>query len=444
MPAISSDARFLGVDLQAVWLDMRKALQGVHQWPLLAWLTPAVPVRLLQADGSQSIWCDGVEMTQSRQRVVDAKCVAIELPETLVLRRQLTLPPMAAQDIANAVALDARSVSPFGPGEVAWGYSINALAKGSIAVEIALASRRQIQQYVSTQAERVRQATDPEVWVRGAQGVAPLVFEGFGEVQRSQQAARWRHLGYGLLGTVALLLIAIAVTPTAQLRLRAMQAVHAYDEVVGRVAPAVREREELLQSAEQLSSLAEVLVGRIEPLTLMDRLTQALPDDTALQTVKLQGGKVTILGLTGDASALMKILGEQPGLRDVRAPSAATRMPGAQKESFMIEFMLDPAHFGVQTVPPPSAPHQKTATESSAGASTQAAGATPSTPSAPVAPASASTSAPTSAPPSAARAATFGGGATFGGVPTRTAPSKDAAVTTTPTVSTAPTAPAKP
>lgn len=442
MPTISSDARFFGIDLQTVGQDVRKALQGLHQWPLLAWLTPAVPVRLLQADGSHSLWCDGAELKQPERQTVQPRCVALELPEAIVLRRQLTLPPMAAQDIANAVALDAQSASPFGLGEVAWGYSLKAPAKGAVVVEVALASRRQIQQYIHTQADRLRNAGDPEVWVLSTQGAAPLVFAGFGEAQRSRQAARWRHLGYALLGTSMLLLAAIAITPTAQLRLRAIEAVQAYEGIVGRAAPAVREREELLQSIEQLSSLAEVLAGRIEPLTLMDRLTQALPDDTALQTVKLQGGKVTILGLTGDASSLMRILGEQPGLRDVRAPSAATRMPGAQKESFMIEFMLDPAHFGVQTTPSPVAPSpsESKPSTSTPTASVDAPGTAHSS-AAPLAAANPSASAAAPASPPAARAATFGGGATFGGVTTRPAPPKEAAATTP---AAAPTAPAKP
>lgn len=421
MPTISSDARFLGVDLHSVWRDTRKALQGVHQWPALAWLTPAVPVRLLQNDGTESLWLNGAQVANGKFKASSVRCVALELPETLVLRRNLVLPAMSAQDVASAVALDAQSVSPFGAGNVIWGYSERPRGDGTLAVEVALASRNHVAQYIYAQATRLANAPDPEMWVRSTQGAAPIVFMGFGEKQRSNQAARWRHIGYGLLLSIVLLCVAIAITPTAQLRLRAIDAVRAYDSVAARAAPAVREREQLLQSAEKLSALAEVLGGRIEPLTLMDRLTQVLPDDTALQTLKLQGGKVTILGLTGNSSALMQLLSEQPGLRDVRAPSAATRIPGAPKESFVIEMVLDPLQFGVQT-----ATAQTVAPVSADAAATTPPAAVPSGLAEGVGSATPPVSAKVPAAPSSAGTATFGG-ATFGGMTARPAPPKDAA-----------------
>lgn len=421
MPTISSDTRFLGVDLHSVWRETRKALAGVHQSPLLAWLTPSVPVRLLQADGGESLWLNGAQIASDKVKPSSVRCIALELPETLILRRDLVLPSMSAHDVSSAVALDAQSVSPFGAGNMIWGYSARPGNTNSLAVEIALASKKQVAQHIDAQATRLEQASDPEIWVRSAHGASPIVFIGFGEDQRSKQAARWRRLGYGLLLLMFLLFLAICITPTAQLRLRAIDAVRAYDSVAARAAPVVQEREQLLQSAEKLSALEEILGGRIEPLTLMDRLTQVLPDDTALQTIKLQGGKVTILGLTGNSSALMQLLSEQPGLRDVRAPSAATRIPGAAKESFVIEMVLDPLQFGVQSA---------TATVVAPGAAAPAAVAASAVPPSVAAGGTAGEASSASAKLPSAQVpgvATFGG-ATFGGTaPPRPAPSKDAA-----------------
>lgn len=399
MPTFSSDARFLGVDLHSVWRDARKALQGLHQSPLLAWLTPAVPVRLLQVDGAQSLWLDGREMVGVKLKADRVRCVAMELPDSLVLRRGLTLPSMSPQDIASAVALEVQGVSPFGVGNAIWGYSVQPTSEGSIALEVALASRKQVAQYVEAHSTRLEGGAEPEVWVRGSPGREPIVFIGYGETQRNRQATRWRRIAYGFLVTIALLCAALALTPTAQLRLRALEAANAYGRLAARVAPVVREREELLQSAEKLSALAEVLNGRIEPLALMDRLTQVLSDDTALQSVKLQGAKVTIMGLTGNSSVLMQVLGEQPGLKDVRAPSAAIRTPGSQKESFVIEFVLDPQQFGVQGATVSSMPLPP-AVQAAYGSVSPGASAEP-------------LKAAPAPPPQGA--ATFGGGAAFGG-----------------------------
>ena len=78
------------------------------------------------------------------------------------------------------------------------------------------------------------------------------------------------------------------------------------------------------------------------PLKVMDLLTQALPDDTSLLGLQVQGLKVTMNGQTTNAAALMQHLSAQPGIREVRAPSAATRPLGVSKDSFSLEFTLDP------------------------------------------------------------------------------------------------------
>lgn len=406
MPSLSSDTRFLGVDFHALWRDVRKSWQSAPQWPVFAWLTPAVPVRLLQADEGESFWVGEVEQPKGAQPRQTRFC-ALELPEHSVLRRQLSVPAMGEADTASAVALDVRSISPFAADDLAWGYHAGAPRNGLRRVDVALASRKQVGQYITSQSARLDAAQAPEIWVRSPGG-APIILNGYGGNQRTAYVLRGRRVGYGLLALMALLAVAIVITPTAQLRLRAIEAVRSYDAIAQRTAPLVKQREVLLQSVEQLGSLAEVLVDRIEPLRILDKLTQVLPDDTSVQSFKLQGAKLTIVGLTANASSLMQLLGSQPGLRDVRAPSAATRIPGALKESYVIEFSLDPHLYGVVSaaesqaspkppmVPIPAAP---AARPDDAAAK---------------APASAS---PPPAPPARAAqgGATFGGGAVFGG-----------------------------
>ncbi len=349
MPPISSDARFLGIDLALVWREIRQPWLHMHRWPLLSWLTPDTPVLLLQADGGQALWLGTKHQTETT--AIKARFTAIELPEDLLLRRRLVMPAIAEADIAQAVALEAQSISPFAAQDVALTYCAQALERGSIEVEIVLASRKQIAQYLTekiqqTQQLQTMQGSAPEVWVR-ADTSAPMVLSGYGESARRAYATRRRHIGYGLVLAACALLAVAAVTPTAQLRLRAIEAVYAYDDIAQRAAPLVGRREALLQSTEQLGALSEVLAGRIEPLRVLETLTQVLPDDTSLQVFKLHATKVTITGTTANASALMQLLGKQPGLHDVRAPSAAMRSGAAGKEIFAIEFALDPLLFGV-------------------------------------------------------------------------------------------------
>lgn len=349
MQSISSDARFLGVDLKALWQEIRQSWQRSHQWPLFSWLTPAAPVLLLQADAGQSLWLgDKRQLSQPKTGKFDF--VAVELPEELILRRSFSMPLMGEADIVHAVSLEVRTNSPFVPPDLVWGYCTHSVQQGSRTIELVIASRKQIAAYLASQAGRLEGIPSPEVWVCSGK-LPPIVLAGYGEGSRNGYAIRRRRAGYALLALALVLLGCIAVTPTAQLRLRAIEAVQLYDGAMQRTAPLALQREALMQSVEKLGVLSQVLAGRIEPLRVLDKLTQVLPDDTALHSFKLQGTKVVIVGDTVNASALLQLLGEQPGLHEVRAPAAATRMPGAAKESFVIEFTLDPQQFGVVGMP---------------------------------------------------------------------------------------------
>ena len=397
MTSISSDARFLGVDFSALWREVRQPWQGMRQWPLLRWLTPAVPVLLLQADGSQSLW-HGDVLQPNPAGSPKARFTALELPEDSVLRRTLSMPVMTEADIATAVALEARTMSPFAAQDLIWGYRTYPPQRGVVQIVVVLVSRKQATQYLAAQAARLQGVVNPEVWVRTDQ-LPPVVLGGYGESLRESYATRRRRMGYGLLLSVFALLAAMAITPTAQLRLRAIEAVQSYDAIAQRTAPLVRQRETLLQSAEQLGALSEMLAGRIEPLRILDKLTQVLPDDTSLQSFKLQGAKVTIVGATANASTLMQLLGNQPGLHDVRAPAAATRTAGASKETFAIEFSLDPQLFGVVGAAVPAAIAPPSESTKAASPSTDAASKAP--PAAAPAPAAQNSSAvPTTGGPS--------------------------------------------
>ncbi|AVP58855.1 PilN domain-containing protein [Pulveribacter suum] len=400
MPLITADARFLGIDIRAGMRELRQAWAHAQRVAPLSWLTPDIPVMLLHADGGQS-WWRGLVRSAGAGNPPKPACVALELPEDLLLRRTLVLPAMSEVDASSAVALQVQAMSPFPGPDLVWGCSIQSGTDGTRQVDLALASRGQVAQYLEAQAPRLGTHATPEVWAVGAD--YPIVFAGYGESVRHARERRGRHIRYALLALAVVLASALALTPTLQLRARALQAVGAYDDLARRTAAPVRERERLMHSVEKLDVLSEMLAGRIEPLRVIDRLTKVLPDDTALQGLTLKGQKVTIHGLTANASSLMRSLGEQPGVRDVHAPSPAMRVGGPEsKENFVIEFTLDPQEFGVVSIPAVQA--------ASAPQAVVPAAAPTAPPSAASLPAPATAPAPAAAPATGRLVPSFGGG----------------------------------
>lgn len=344
MPSPSSELRLFGLDLPAVWQEIRQAWRKVLRMPALGWLGPRPVVLLHETQGRAGLWKqhgagrfvrqgDGVEGARVAFQ-------AVELPEDILLRRQLTLPSLPPEQLARAVELEAQGNSPFAPSDLVWGQAVmGAAGTGPQRVELVLASRRSIAQHLARHAGGLDQ---PEVWVRCAQaadGAFPL--QGFGEERRLGAERRgWLVLGCFVLLALALA-TAIALTPTLQLRQRALEAVAASAQLAQQARPQVAKREALLAANEQVQALEALVGNRLNPLRTMHTLTQVLGDETVLQRLQIEGSSVLIAGQTPDTAAMMQKLSAQPGFKSVRAPSAATRPAGATKETFQVEFTID-------------------------------------------------------------------------------------------------------
>ncbi|MFC5500509.1 PilN domain-containing protein [Caenimonas terrae] len=327
----SAQARF------AAWLGGVRARAG----SLRTWAAPGQAVALRHPDGSESVWQGGMRLPDGAAGKAP-KFVAVELPEEMVLRRDLLLPRMTQEDSAEAVRLEARSNSPFAAEDLAWGSVERELEGGQKSVSLALASRRHIEQFMQQRwPEMLAAARQPEVWAMSAQGV-PVVILGYGEVHRLHDASLERRWNWALAAVAVALATLVAITPTIQLRLRALEAVQAFDTVLRRVAPLVRKRDELAALNDKARALDQLAAERVDPAAVMEYLTRVLPDDTYLYSLDIQKNKITASGHTVDASAVLQKLSSDPMLKNVKAPTAVTRLPGAAKEAFVIEFTMEP------------------------------------------------------------------------------------------------------
>lgn len=333
--------QLFGLDLGRAWEELR---QKAGQSPVLKWLTPDFPVSVLYADGRQALWRDGRQVGEFGKT---AQFEAIEVPDALLLHKAIRLPPMPAVEAAKAVELEALSASPFPAADLVWGYRVGVRRKGEQtsmrAVELVLCSRPQVNAYLETQKHRLRHpARANEVWAFASDGM-PIVLKGWGELARARRGALYRRIAYALIAISLAIGAAIAVTPTSQLRLRAIEATHAYEDMQRQTGELVVEREAYMRSVEQVDVVRGLLSERAESVRLMETLTRALPDGTYLNNMNVQGLKVTLQGLTPNAATLMQALGTKTGFKEVRAPTAAVRNPAGTADTFVIELQLDPA-----------------------------------------------------------------------------------------------------
>ena len=321
----------------ASWLDRLQAACRAF----LTRLTPSANVRLVHADGSESIWRVGaipVPATDSAAAQFEAR----EIPEALFLIRRLALPRMSAENMESAILLEVRSHSPFAAEDLAWGFTAHEADVGC-RVDVAMTSRKQVQATLRARSPDAPAPDVPtEVWaVAGLR--SPVVLQGYGEGDRLNLGARGRRWNYALLTLAVALATLTLVTPTAQLALRAGEATDSFSAIMARAAPLIRKRDELSLLNDRLRAIDTAAADKVDVPAVMEYLTGALPDDTYLYSLDIKSGKVVASGHTVDASALLQRLSRDPRLRDVKSPLAVTRQPGATKEAFTVEFALVPA-----------------------------------------------------------------------------------------------------
>lgn len=372
---------FFGVDLSRLYADLVSGWRIVRRWPMFEWLTPARPVQVLGLDGVQSLWWAGdgapvpaANTAKGQSRSVPFK--ALLLAESLLLRRGLSVPQMPAESLVDALRLQAVSSSPFPATDLVWAYSTGGVKAGQIPVELILASRRQIENYRAQNLISEASHDQFEIWALAGAGRA-TVLPGFGENLRLASVARGRRLNCALVLGAVTLLVALALTPSLQLRMRAVEAVRAHEALQKQTVQLLRQREALVEAEGRVGALKENLASYVDPLVVMDQLTRALPDDASLFTLQIRGLKVSMTGQTSNAAALMQILDARPAFKEVKAPTAAVRPPGASKENFNIEFVLDPA---LLLNPPASAASAASAAPPAVAPASAASAASPATP----------------------------------------------------------------
>ena len=340
-------SKFLGVDWGSVRADLFAAWRGMLSWPVISWLWPESDVRLWLPGGGVGVsrgLSSGLISNEARARA--ARFEALLLPETLLLRKLVTLPQLQATEMAAALALEVQAISPFALDDTVWCYQSESPASSAVQAHVAVTSRKLIAQHAESNFPRLDVKTS-EVWVQqvGKKGYAAL--PGFGDARRQRQNYIWRWVSALLVLLVLALAAGIALTPTIRLYLMSAQASRALEVVAKKANPAVEQRAALLRLNEQMSGLDKLVDKPVAPLKTLSLITQALPDDTSLLSLQVQGLKVSMTGQTANAASLMKQLGSTAGLQEVKAPTPATKPLGATREQFTIDFVLDPAQLKV-------------------------------------------------------------------------------------------------
>lgn len=346
----NSEARFFGLNLRQLRSDWSSALNQMARWPVLRWLTPVYVTRIKTANGETADYVERQEQVVVKQsRPQKVRFFGFLLPQNLVLWHTMALPRLAGDASQAAIELEVKSLSPFVSDDLVWAHTALIPAAQGSTTQIVIASRKIIAQHIALIESPPPRLDSVEIWATLPQGDSLFVLKGFGEKKRRELSARWRVVNLFLVFMLAAIGFAAAVTPTAQLRLRAIKAAQDYQQLGVLAAPALQQRDLLVRFEQQTTALQAQLTQGLKPELILLRITKLLPDDTYVTQLQAKGDKFKLTGQTPNTAALMQQLGAQAGVKDVRAPNPAVKPRGAERETFNIEFTLDPSSL----TPPP-------------------------------------------------------------------------------------------
>ncbi|MDQ3159789.1 MAG: PilN domain-containing protein, partial [Pseudomonadota bacterium] len=263
------------------------------------------------------------------------------LPAASGLRRTLQLPGAARERLREVLGFEIERQTPFAASDVLFdGRVLQVRDDGQLQVELVVVPRARFDD-----ANAILGGLSS--WLAGvdladADG-RPLGINLLPESQRKVRANPWRW--WNLLFT-ALFLVGLTLGLAQVLANRREAARQLQADVDIRSAQArtvTQQRQRLIDSVEGGTYLQQQRVSRAPVVEVMDELARRLPDGTYLEKAAIEGGQLTLIGLSNQAAALV---GKLEGARPWNAPALSGALqpdPRTRSDRFTLVAQLNDA-----------------------------------------------------------------------------------------------------
>lgn len=267
--------------------------------------------------------------------------VLLQLPDSQVLRKTITLPAATERDLAQVLTFEMDRETPFSVDEIFWTYKIVGRNKqrGQLTVCLRLITRASIVGLLEAfeqaglpmkQAEIVGGPDDGASLPLTADGIPPKRAVG-------TRALRWAP---------AAICAALAVGVVAAPFVRQAWDFSIVDQEIRAGRAAATEADQLRRDIDRLEGAGNVIQSERaaagDPLATLAALTAVLPDDTYLIELQQQQHKVTFGGRSAAASRLIGAVTEGHQLRNPTFAAPVTRMEASHTEVFTISAETGP------------------------------------------------------------------------------------------------------
>jgi general secretion pathway protein L len=300
--------------------DLKRVLMEHGAWPAFTSLAAA-------SDGARWAVIGG----RICKRPGNRKVTSLLVSEAESLRGTVQLPPMLRSSLAAAVDEALWRVSPLPPDQIVAAWDAEPNASGGWAVHWGMFKRSTRDQMLAAQGL----STEAAIFLLRQGRVIPVRDRAW---QRQSIRQRWMDsAALGLLLTLLLSLSLLALMPLILKRQAVVRAVEHVNVLVPKAAPLREKMDELRRQAAVAEELRKNINIDMPLASAIEGLSVALPGDSWLDRIEINGSEIRISGLTSNATELIAHLGRQPGLAEVRATGANVRDGTLNKERFTFE-----------------------------------------------------------------------------------------------------------
>lgn len=256
------------------------------------------------------------------------------LPAGSGLQRRLVLPAAAADRLRDVLSFEIDRQTPFAVSDVAYDAAIaGRRADGQLEVDLVVVPLARLN--ARRDALGPLAATLAGVDLAGPDG-APLGVNLLPPAQRRRVADPWRAWNLGL---AALALVALCLALWQVLENR-RDAADAFERAL---APRAAQARQVAADRQALSSLVAgqafldaTRAGRPTTVEVLDELTRLLPDGTWLEKVAIEDDRLVLIGLSNEASALVRRLEPSPLWRSPALSGALQPDPRTGRDRFSL------------------------------------------------------------------------------------------------------------
>ncbi len=271
-------------------------------------------------------------------RTRNAPRVVLELPATLLLEQQASLPLAAESELSLVLAHEMDRLTPFRPEDVFWSWAVAGrdTLNGRLLVRLSIVLKASVTPLLQGLA---RAGLSPAMFeLRGPDGAVRRVGIAPPGSQAARHPAAVRVAGW-LCGALAVL---AAVVPLVQQQ----WALSAVQDQVTDLQPRVTLVEGLRRRLAASSNGAELFAAESarsgNAVQALASVTMALPDDTYLTEFGMRDRKLTLTGRSEAAVRLIGLLAAAPGLANPAFAAPVFRTIGDHGDQFTISADLAP------------------------------------------------------------------------------------------------------